>query len=63
MATVSINATTSIETDQLVDKVVSELSNEELINFVIDLEKRAQDWDFTKKLHNFFTTAVRKSSK
>ena len=50
----NINCTVQIDEFDLLDVISDNLSNEEIIKFIMRLERNYKDWDITKKLYKYF---------
>ena len=50
----NINCTVQIDEFDLLDGISDNLSNEEIIKFIMRLERNYKDWDITKKLYKYF---------
>lgn len=50
----SIFHTVEIDLDELVDTLASELNQDKMFQFILDLDECMQDWDFTKRLFLHF---------
>lgn len=48
-----IIVTTPLDLNNLIDDMVSQLTREELIQFIIDLDIELGDWDFTEELYKW----------
>jgi hypothetical protein len=50
----------SVDSEELVGTILDALTEDEIFEFIVSLDKEAQSWDLTKRLHSYFTDELKK---
>lgn len=48
------NIEVDIDTENLAEALVDDLTNDDLIDFIKQVDEAAQDWDFTNEVYEYF---------